>query len=238
MMTLFESVADLQVTTSSAMVRIALSLVLGACVGIERKTKGQMAGLRTFSLISMGACIAMMLSIYVCQETSGLQRADPGRIAAQVISGIGFLGAGTIIQMKGSVRGLTTAAGIWIIAAVGMAVGCGLYLVAVVSTAMVLVVLTLLEKLEKRVNVGNEARTIRLKVKGIVNSIHPYEEVLSRYGIHLSKVYVEYDYEQQITRLNLVILIREHSDFIDVFESLHNVRPTITISISNQADLS
>lgn len=106
----------MQITTVSAMVRIALSLILGACVGIERKTKGQMAGLRTFSLICMGACIAMMLSIYVCQETSGLQRADPGRIAAQVISGIGFLGAGTIIQMKGSVRGLTTAAGIWIIA--------------------------------------------------------------------------------------------------------------------------
>lgn len=228
----------MQITTVSAMVRIALSLILGACVGIERKTKGQMAGLRTFSLICMGACIAMMLSIYVCQETSGLQRADPGRIAAQVISGIGFLGAGTIIQMKGSVRGLTTAAGIWIIAAVGMAVGCGLYLVAVVSTVMVLLVLTLLERLEKRVNVGNESRTIRLKVKGIVSSIRPYEEVLAKYDIHLSKVYVEYDYEQDVTRLNLVILIREHSDFIDIFDALHNILPTINISISNQADLS
>ncbi|MDE6391097.1 MAG: MgtC/SapB family protein, partial [Duncaniella sp.] len=197
-----------------------------------------MSGLLTCSLICMGAFIAMMLSIYVCQETSGLQRADPGRIAAQVISGIGFLGAGTIIQMKGSVRGLTTAAGIWIIAAVGMAVGCGLYLLAVVSTALVLLVLTLLERLEKRVNVGNESRTIRLKVKGIVSSIRPYEEVLSRYGIHLSKVYVEYDYEQDVTRLNLVILIREHSDFIDIFDALHKILPTINISISNQADLS
>lgn len=234
----WDTVSALQLTPLSAIIRILLSLVLGACVGIERKTKGQMAGLRTFSLISMGACIAMMLSIYVCQETSGLQRADPGRIAAQVISGIGFLGAGTIIQMKGSVRGLTTAAGIWIIAAVGMAVGCGLYLVATVATVMVLVVLTLLEHLERRVNVGNEARTIRMKVKGIVDSIKPYEDVLSRYGIHLSKVYVEYDYEQNSTRLNLVVLIREHSDFIDVFDSLHNIRPTLTISLSNQADLS
>jgi len=143
------SVTALELTPTSAILRIFLSLVLGACVGIERKTKGQMAGLRTFSLISMGACIAMMLSIYVCQETSGLQRADPSRIAAQVISGIGFLGAGTIIQMKGSVRGLTTAAGIWIIATVGMAVGCGLYLVATVATVMVLLVLTLLEHLER-----------------------------------------------------------------------------------------
>ena len=99
-------------------------------------------------------------------------------------------------------------------------------------------VLTLLEHLERRVNVGNEARTIRLKVKGIVSSIQPYRQVLEDYGIHLSKVYVEYDYEQDTTRMNLVILIKEHSDFIDVFDSLHNILPTITISLSNQADLS
>ncbi len=197
-----------------------------------------MAGLRTFSLISMGACIAMMLSIYVCQETVGLLRGDPSRIAAQVISGIGFLGAGTIIQMKGSVRGLTTAAGIWIIATVGMAVGCGLYLVSVVATVLVLVVLTILEQIEHRVNVGNEARTIRLKVKGIVKSIKQYEDVLEKYNIHLSRVYVEYDYEADTTRLNLLILIREHSDFIEVFDAIHNVNPTLSISLSNQADLS
>ncbi|MCH5326840.1 MAG: MgtC/SapB family protein [Duncaniella sp.] len=234
----WESISAVEISQSSAIIRIIVSMLLGACVGIERKTKGQMAGLRTFALISMGACIAMMLSIYVCQETSELHRADPSRIAAQVISGIGFLGAGTIIQMKGSVRGLTTAAGIWIIAAIGMAVGCGLYVVAIVATAMVLVVLTLLEQLERRVNVGNEARTIHLRVKGIVNSIQPYKEALQRHGIHLSKVYVEYDYEHDISRLNLVILIREHSDFIDLFDSLHTILPTLTISISNQADLS
>ncbi|WP_286333661.1 MgtC/SapB family protein, partial [Duncaniella freteri] len=163
---------------------------------------------------------------------------DPSRIAAQVISGIGFLGAGTIIQMKGSVRGLTTAAGIWIIATIGMAVGCGLYLISIVATLLVLFILTLLERLEHRVNVGNEARTIRLKVRGIVKSIKPYEDVLGRFGIHLSKVYVEYDYDSDVTRLNLLILIREHSDFIDVFDALHEVYPTINISLSNQADLS
>lgn len=235
---LWSDLSGVELNTTTSIVRIILSMILGSIVGIERKRKGQMAGLRTFSLISMGACIAMILSIYVCQETVGLLRGDPSRIAAQVISGIGFLGAGTIIQMKGSVRGLTTAAGIWIIAAIGMAVGAGLYLIAIVATALVLVVLTLLEMLEHRVNVGNEARTIRLKVKGIVTSIKPYEEVLSRFRIHLSKVYVEYDYEHDHTRLNLLILIGEHSDFIDVFDAMHNIYPTITISLSNQADLS
>lgn len=234
----WNDINNVELNSTTAIVRIVISLVLGSLVGIERKTKGQMAGLRTFSLISMGACIAMLLSIYVCQETVGLLRGDPSRIAAQVLSGIGFLGAGTIIQMKGSVRGLTTAAGIWIIATIGMAVGAGLYVVSIVATLLVLVILTLLEKLEHRVNVGNEARTIRLRVKGIVKSIKPYENVLASFGIHLSKVYVEYDYDQDMTRLNLLILIRERSDFIDVFDALHNVNPTINISLSNQADIS
>lgn len=234
----WQTITSVELNTTSAIFRITVSLVLGSIIGIERKRKGQMAGLRTFSLISMGACIAMMLSIYVCQETVGLLRGDPSRIAAQVLSGIGFLGAGTIIQMKGSVRGLTTAAGIWIIATIGMAVGCGLYLIATVATVLVLVVLTILEQIEHRVNVGNEARTIRLKVRGIVKSIKPYSEVLERYNIHLSKFYVEYDYDTDTTRLNLLILIREHSDFIEVFSALHDVRPTISISLSNQADLS
>jgi len=140
--------------------------------------------------------------------------------------------------MKGSVRGLTTAAGIWIIATIGMAVGCGLYLIALVATALVLVVLIILEEIEHKVNVGNEARTIRLKVKGIVKSIRPYEDALSKFAIHLSRVYVEYDYENNTTRLNLLILTAEKSDFVDVFDALHNINPTISISLSNQADLS
>ena len=225
----WQSIDNVELTPLTAILRIVASLLLGSLIGIERKRKGQMAGVRTFSLISMGACIAMMLSIYVCQETVGLLRGDPSRIAAQVLSGIGFLGAGTIIQMKGSVRGLAT---------IGMAVGCGLYLIAFVATLLVLFVLTILEQIEHRVNVGNEARTIRLKVKGIVKSIEPYRDVLARYNIHLSRVYVEYDYEASTTRLNLLILIREHSDFIEVFSALHDLRPTISISLSNQADLS
>ncbi len=234
----WQSVSGFWFPAASAIFRIILSLLLGSCIGIERKRKGQMAGLRTFSLISMGACIAMMLSIYVCQETVGPLRGDPSRIAAQVLSGIGFLGAGAIIQMKGSVRGLTTAAGIWIIATIGMSVGCGLYMLSAVSTVLVLFVLTLLEKIEHRVNVGNEARTIRLKVKGIVKSIEPYKHVLSNFNIHLSKVYVEYDYDKEETRLNLLVLIHEPGDMIDVFDALHDVMPTISISLSNQADLS
>ena len=117
---IYNSINAVEVTTASTVFKLCLSMLLGCCVGVERKRKGQIAGIRTFALISMGATLAMILSIYVPQEYLGLKNGDPGRIAAQVITGIGFLGAGAIIQMKGSVRGLTTAASIWMVATIGM----------------------------------------------------------------------------------------------------------------------
>ena len=129
---IYDSVNTVEVTTVSTIYKLVLSMLLGSCVGLERKRKGQIAGVRTFALISMGAALAMVLSIYVPQEYLGLKNGDPGRIAAQVVTGVGFLGAGAIIQSKGSVRGLTTAAGIWMVATLGMAIGVGLYVISIV----------------------------------------------------------------------------------------------------------
>lgn len=107
---IIREITSTEVTTTSAIAKLCISLLLGSAVGFERKLKGQSAGIRTFALICMGATLAMLISIYVPQEYLGLKNGDPGRIAAQVVTGVGFLGAGAIIQMKGSVRGLTTAA--------------------------------------------------------------------------------------------------------------------------------
>mgnify|MGYP001140431653 FL=1 len=112
---IYDSIMSIEVNPVGSIFKMCLSMLLGSLVGYERKRKGQAAGVRTFSLIAMGASMAMILSIYVPQEYLGLKNGDPGRIAAQVITGIGFLGAGAIIQMKGSIRGLTTAAGIWMV---------------------------------------------------------------------------------------------------------------------------
>lgn len=112
-----------EVNLENSIFKLILSMILGIAVGMERKRKGQVAGVRTFALISMGACMAMLLSIYVPQEYLGLKNGDPGRIAAQVVTGVGFLGGGAMIHMRGSVRGLTTAAGIWMVATIGMSVG-------------------------------------------------------------------------------------------------------------------
>ena len=223
-----------EVTTAQALFKLCLAMILGASVGYERKRKGQPAGLRTFSLIAMGACLAMLVSIYVCQEYVGLKNGDPGRIAAQVISGIGFLGAGAIIQAKGSVRGLTTAAGIWMSSIIGLAVGVGLYLLSVCATLLILFILVQLENVERRLEVGSESRIIRLKVSGICTELEPFREILRRHHGHLVNTYVDYDYAAQTTRLNLVVLLRENTDYPGLFTELSEPYPTESISIANQ----
>lgn len=214
--------------------RLLLSMLLGSIVGFERRRRGQSAGVRTFSLIAMGSALAMVLSVYVAQKYSD---GDPTRMAAQVISGIGFLGAGAIIQMKGSVRGLTTAAGIWMVANIGMAVGCGMYWIATVATGLILFILVQLERIEHRVSLCSESRIIRVRVGEILNDIHKYREVLKHYGVVLSNFYVEYDFEQAETRLNLVVVLKENVDYVGLFNSFERLYPTRSITLANQINI-
>lgn len=231
---LHDQLTAVDISTAQALFRLFLSLLLGATVGYERKRKGQPAGLRTFSLIAMGATLAMLVSIYVCQEYVGLKNGDPGRIAAQVITGIGFLGAGAIIQAKGSVRGLTTAAGIWMSSIIGLAVGVGMYVLSICATLLILFILVQLENIEHKLDMGAESRIIRLKVKTICTEMEPYRSVLKSHNASLVNTYVDYDYEAGITRLNLIVLLREHTDYIALFEALSKVYPTGSIAIANQ----
>ncbi len=234
---LFDSAMSIEVNTVNSIFKLCLSMLLGALVGYERKRKGQAAGVRTFSLIAMGASLAMILSIYVPQEYLGLKNGDPGRIAAQVITGIGFLGAGAIIQMKGSIRGLTTAAGIWMVATIGMAVGVGMYVISVIATALILFILVELERLEQHVSKGSESRIIRLRLGVVLRDIDCYRKVLLRNKITLQNFYVDYDYEACETRLNLVVLLRESTDYIKLFGELEKLQPTKAISLANQLSI-
>lgn len=130
----------------SACFRILTAIVLGGIIGIERGMKNRPAGLRTYMLVSLGACIVMMTNQYVYQA---YQVGDPVRMGAQVVNGIGFLGAGTIIvTSRNQIKGLTTAAGLWAAACVGLAIGIGLYEVAVLGSVMIWVILTILHKLD------------------------------------------------------------------------------------------
>lgn len=230
----YAQINSIEVTTVSSLYKLVLSLLLGSMVGFERKRKGQTAGIRTFALISMGATLAMILSIYVPQEYMGLKNGDPGRIAAQVITGIGFLGAGAIIQMKGSVRGLTTAAGIWMVAAIGMAVGVGMYWIAFFATLLILFNLLWLERFEHKINLGNDSRIIGLQLGEIVEDISKYREVLKNHDVSLQNYYIDYDFASSVTVLNLVVLMPETVDNIKLLNELRGLYKTRSIKLSTQ----
>lgn len=131
--------------------RLLLALVLGAAVGIERELRGKPAGLRTLILICVGAEIFTEASLMAASlQLHDLVRADPARIAAQIVTGIGFIGAGTILVHRGNVVGITTAASIWVAAAIGLMVGLRGYMIAVGGTVLVMLTLTLLGWIEAR----------------------------------------------------------------------------------------
>lgn len=234
---LYNQINSLEVNLTSSLFRLMLSMVLGMIVGAERKRKGQIAGIRTFALISMGACLAMLLSIYVPQEYLGLKNGDPGRIAAQVITGIGFLGGGAMIHMKGSVRGLTTAAGIWMTATIGMAVGIGMYLCSIGATALILVTLVAFEKYEKMRKLGQESKVIGLTVDGIITDVSKYNKVFEDNEAHLSTYYLEYDYDKQLTEINFVVLTHTYTDIMPLLKQISDVRETKKLTLSSQLDI-
>ena len=135
----------------STTIRLALAFVLGGVIGLEREKKGGSAGLRTHILVTVGSALVMLTSLYIYDNCQGKGFIDPGRLAAGVVTGIGFLGAGTIIRSKEGIRGLTTAASIWVSAAIGLAVGCGYFSAAIIVTGASYLALSLLKKLEKEV---------------------------------------------------------------------------------------
>ena len=127
--------------TLEFILRIFVAAVLGGAIGLEREYREKAAGFRTHFLVALGSALLMIVSAYGFENaiTSTEHRLDVSRIAAQVVTGIGFIGAGTIIFQKNTIRGLTTAAGIWVTAAIGLACGGGMYVLALASTGMVLV---------------------------------------------------------------------------------------------------
>lgn len=152
-------------------IRLVLAAVLGAVIGFDRERHTWAAGLRTHMLVCLGAALAMIVSAFAFSDV--LQQwprtvLDPSRIAAQVISGIGFLGAGTImfLHRENIVRGLTTAAGLWTVAAIGLAVGGGMYVAAVITTAIAWVILAVLKPLERHFALRKTQPRVRVGFTG------------------------------------------------------------------------
>ena len=154
-------------------IRLVLAAILGGLIGIEREIRDKPAGLRTNILICVGSTLFMSLSTQVAQLLGG----DPTRIAAQIISGIGFLGAGAVLHSHGFVLGLTTAATIWVVAGVGMALGSGMYMVAAFATAMSLVTLYFLSFIEDKIQ-GRRSYSYALVVSDLNQALASINKVL------------------------------------------------------------
>ncbi len=134
---------DLQVV-----VRLVLAVVLSGLIGLERQIHRRTAGLRTHILVSLGSCLIMLTSLHIFDIYKNITPLDPARIAAGVITGVGFLGAGAIMVQGQGVKGLTTAASLWTVAGIGLAVGCGFFSAAIVTTILTLTVLFFLRYIE------------------------------------------------------------------------------------------
>ncbi|MDO8488791.1 MAG: MgtC/SapB family protein [Candidatus Omnitrophota bacterium] len=143
-------------TDFQMIMRLLLTLLLSGLIGLERQVHRRDAGLRTHILVALGSCLIMLTSLYVFDIYKDKVSLDPARIAAGVITGIGFLGAGTIIREPEKVRGLTTAASLWVVAGIGLAVGIGFSRVAVYTTVLVLIVLHFLRYVEGSLTLTKE----------------------------------------------------------------------------------
>jgi len=142
---------DTDLDTSQMLLRLGVAMVLGALVGLEREARRKPAGMRTYAMVALGAAVFTVITCQIVQDAGGLAKVefDPMRLIGGLIGGIGFLGAGSIIQARGDVRGLTTAAGIWVVGAIGLACGVGYWFIAAVATAFALVVLEVMHYAER-----------------------------------------------------------------------------------------
>lgn len=205
------------ITEVEILLRLGLAALLGMVVGYERERQNQPAGLRTHAILAIGSCLAMTISINLAiQFVPDVPNGDPARLAAQVVSGIGFLGAGAILRYGTNVKGLTTATSLWTIAIVGLAVGAGHYFSAIGTTVALLIVLVLLNILEKRAI--HTFQTINVAVTAQQNQdlVEQLTAVFDRLNKKILSVGVEGDPVKDKLTVNMVVKTRENDPLTDI----------------------
>ncbi|MDY7010419.1 MAG: MgtC/SapB family protein [Planctomycetota bacterium] len=194
-------------------VRLVAAAIFGGFIGLERKQHGRSAGLRTHLLVALGAAMAMVVSLHfgeVYGKPGGVMsiRVDPARVAYGVMAGIGFLGAGAIMQYGAGIRGLTTAASLWCTAAIGLGTGFGMFAVSFVAVIIVLFALIVLNFVDRRIPV-RLTRRITLNVPGTsAETINRYEELLKAEGVNVINVGYACDFENDHTTVTLRVSAR------------------------------
>lgn len=173
------------------LIRLGLALFLGGMIGLEREQSSRAAGLRTNILVCVGSALIMLLSMYGFADFVGKAQLDPARLAAQVVSGIGFLGAGVILFNGFSVTGLTTAATLWVVAGIGLATGAGFYIPAIATTFIVLFSLLILNKVEEKWLRAKTTHRLRIKMPDRPGGLGEVSDLLYNEKIDLKRISVE-----------------------------------------------
>lgn len=185
-------------------IQVLASMFLGGMVGYDREKKMKAAGLKTNILICMGACMYTSMSMLALSETAFA--ADPNRVSAQIVSGIGFLGAGAIIQGRGNVIGLTTAATIWVVAAIGYTVGVGHPFSAAIFSITVLIVLKLINPLYRFLERESDMRTFHLEVLSYGSVIKTVKDIIFTETLEIEEMYEELIHNKKNQKVLTVVL--------------------------------
>lgn len=201
------------------LIRVGLSLVLGGIIGFERERDSQPAGLRTHMILVIGACLAMMLSINIADSAG----TDPTRLAAQVVSGIGFLGAGAILRSGFTVKGLTTATTLWTMAIVGLAVGSGYYVVSIVTTVVLMIVLSVLDVYEKRFVRINVIRNVVIEVHDTKGIIRDVRKTMARIADQVITFSVQKSVKGKTLRLEIVARFNRSEKLENMVEQISEI---------------
>ena len=195
-----------EITYLSIAIRIALAALMGGVFGLEREMRSRAAGLRTYMLVCVGSCIVMLTNQYIFQV---LEAGDPVRMGAQVVSGIGFLGAGTIVVTRNSkIRGLTTAAGLWAVAAMGLALGIGFYEAAIMGGPLIFLILTIMHNLDNQVRKRVRWIEIYAEVDNEV-SIGKVTKDIRSLGIEIESIQLDREYASDRGVRALLITVKK-----------------------------
>ncbi|MGM0470686.1 MAG: MgtC/SapB family protein [Bacillota bacterium] len=197
-----------------------LATLLGGLVGWERENHSRPAGFRTNILVCLGSALIMIVSIELYNFFQASRVNDPGRIAAQVVSGIGFLGAGTIIREGFTVKGLTTAAGLWAIAGVGLAAGAGFYFSSISATVLIILTLTTLNSIEQSVNQSGDIKNLKIRAADRPGELGRICSILGDYDIHIFDISIDHILSEEDIYINLHIRISSKVNFDQLLEEL------------------
>lgn len=217
-------------------IRLVMALFLGGLIGFEREVSSHAAGLRTHILVCVGSALVMLLSMYgfsaFVNEVN--VRIDPSRLAAQVISGIGFLGAGTIIFNGRSITGLTTAASLWVVAGIGLAIGAGFYYAAVLACFMVLISLWILNKVEHKYFNGKKIRILKILTIDQPGTLGLITTLLGKQKVDIRKISMEeheIDNKPNYVQITFHVTIPKPSIIGTVLEEINQMKGVTGVTL-------